>query len=81
MKRYNKCSGYDEGYDEGYDDGHDDGKQEAGDVREIFFRSQNDALYALAEEIDKRKRGAALPHPIYNDTMTLDEIEQLIRRL
>lgn len=76
MKRYNKCSGYDEGYDDGYDDGAesapDDGSYDDG---------QRQTRLGLLEEIDKRKRGAALPHPIYSDTMTLDEVEQLIRRL
>jgi hypothetical protein len=30
------------------------------------------------EALDARRRGAALPLPIYEQTMTLDEVEKLI---
>lgn len=53
------------GYDEGYNDGR---------------RALRDGLLAdLLEKVERRQRGASLPTPIYSDTMTLEEVEQMIR--
>lgn len=75
MKKYDRCSGYEEGYDDGHDDGYRDGEREAKPDPGWFRRELTDQLL---EAVDVRRRGAALPLPIYAETMTLDEVEKLI---
>ena len=57
------------GYDQGFREG-----QQAGE------RMVLDGVRNLLEAVDQRRRGAALPYPINGETMTLDEVEEMIRK-
>lgn len=60
---------YDQGYEEGRSTGYADGYQEA----------KQDVKHAVLEKLRARRLGADLPLPLYNDVMTLDEVEKMIR--
>ena len=62
-----------EAHDRGYDQGFHEG-QKHGEVM------VHDIGHNLLETVDKRRRGAALPYPINGETMTLDEVEEMIRK-
>lgn len=62
---------YANGMDEGIAQGREEGYEEG----------QHDLRKGLLEEVAQRMRGADLPTPIYDDVMSLEEVQTMIRRM
>jgi hypothetical protein len=74
------CSCYDcehEAEDRAYDLGHDEGRTAGYD--DGYREARRDVVAGCLDILRTRRLGSGLPFPLYDDVMTLDEVEKMIR--
>jgi hypothetical protein len=68
---------YSDELEEAERNGYEDGAREGRKYGEWLVK---DIFTSLLNAVDQRRRGAALPHPLNGETMTLDEVEEMIMK-